>query len=41
VAVVAKWMIDPRTIGATGQHVVYTPRTDACALAFEFRPVKG
>jgi len=40
-AVAAKQIVDPRRIGATGQDVVYTPRTDAYARAFQFRPVKG
>jgi hypothetical protein len=30
-----------RAIRATKQGVAYTSRTDECALAFQFRPVKG
>jgi hypothetical protein len=38
-AVEAEQVIDPRAGRAAAQDVVYTPR--ACALAFQFRPVKG
>jgi hypothetical protein len=40
-AVEAEQVIDPRAVRAAAQDVVYTSRACACALAFQFRPVKG